>query len=92
MGKCFSKPKPEPEELGPDGQPILSLYQFELMRSVGRGAFGKVRIVRHKCTKQLYAMKYINKEKCISQNAVKNTILERNMLEAIEHPLIVNLR
>ena len=62
------------------------------MRSVGRGAFGKVRIVKHKASKQLYAMKYINKEKCINQHAIKNTILERNLLEAIQHPLIVNLR
>ena len=62
------------------------------MRSVGRGAFGKVRIVKHKSSKQLYAMKYINKEKCITQGAVKNTFLERNLLESIENPLIVNLR
>ena len=71
---------------------LVTLRQFELMRSVGRGAFGKVRIVRHKRTEKLYAMKYINKEKCIAQSAVKNTLLERNLLEAIEHPLIVNLR
>lgn len=51
-----------------------------------------MRIVRHKRTEKLYAMKYINKEKCIAQGAVKNTLLERNLLEAIEHPLIVNLR
>lgn len=37
-------------------------------------------------------MKYINKEKCLEQGAVKNTIFERNLLEQIEHPLIVNLR
>lgn len=70
----------------------MCLKQFELLRSVGKGAFGKVRIVRHKRSKQLYALKYINKDKCIKQHAIKNTILERDMLEAIEHPLIVNLR
>lgn len=59
---------------------------------MGRGAFGKVRIVKHKKSKELYALKYINKEKCIKQQAVRNTFLERDMLEAIEHPLIVNLR
>ena len=49
--------------------------------------------MRRKNDKQiLYAMKYINKEKCIAQNAVKNTLFERNLLEQIEHPLIVNLR
>lgn len=79
-------------EIGPSGKPIITLKQFELLRSVGKGAFGKVRIVKHKKSKELYALKYINKEKCIRQGAVKNTFLERDMLEAIEHPLIVNLR
>lgn len=37
-------------------------------------------------------MKYINKEKCLSQGALKNTIFERNLLEHLEHPFIVNLR
>lgn len=70
----------------------MCLKQFELLRSVGKGAFGKVRIVRHKRSKELYALKYISKDQCIKQRAIKNTILERDMLEAIEHPLIVNLR
>lgn len=37
-------------------------------------------------------MKYINKEKCIGQKAVRNTLFERNLLVDLEHPLIVNLR
>ncbi|KAI8087009.1 kinase-like domain-containing protein [Gilbertella persicaria] len=70
----------------------VELSHFILLRSVGKGAFGKVRVVQHKGTKKLYALKYINKEKCIDMNAVANIISERNLLESIDYSLIVNLR
>lgn len=48
--------------------------------------------MRKKSDKQLYALKYINKQKCLQQKAVRNTVFERNLLVDLEHPLIVNLR
>ena len=56
------------------------------------GAFGKVRVVQHKKDKKLYALKYINKAKCIKMKAVDNIIQERRLLEEVDFPLIVNLR
>ncbi|KNE69859.1 AGC/YANK protein kinase [Allomyces macrogynus ATCC 38327] len=73
-------------------QLAVDLNHFELLRSVGKGAFGKVRVVQHKRDKTLYALKYINKEKCIKMRAVENIIQERRLLEEIHFPLIVNLR
>ncbi|CAO3699077.1 unnamed protein product [Rhizopus stolonifer] len=70
----------------------VNLAHFTLLRSVGKGAFGKVRVVQHKTTKQLYALKYINKNKCIQMRAVENIISERKILEQIECHLIVNMR
>ncbi|KAG0749548.1 hypothetical protein G6F57_000769 [Rhizopus arrhizus] len=70
----------------------VELSHFVLLRSVGKGAFGKVRVVQHKGTQKLYALKYINKEKCIQMKAVENIISERRLLEHIDHSLIVNLR
>ncbi|KAG0168545.1 hypothetical protein DFQ28_004787 [Apophysomyces sp. BC1034] len=70
----------------------VDLAHFTLLRSVGKGAFGKVRVVQHKGTKQLYALKYINKSKCIQMRAVENIISERRLLEQINCGLIVNLR
>lgn len=70
----------------------VELSHFTLLRSVGKGAFGKVRVVQHKGTKQLYALKYINKVKCIQMRAVENIISERQLLERIECNLIVNMR
>ncbi|RKP10176.1 kinase C-like protein, partial [Thamnocephalis sphaerospora] len=68
------------------------LMHFHLLRSVGRGSFGKVRIVERKDTKQVYALKYISKKECIRMDALRNVFRERNILESIDHPYVVNLR
>ena len=40
----------------------MSLNHFRLLRVVGRGAFGKVRIVERKDTNLAFALKYIRKD------------------------------
>ncbi|KAI9346185.1 kinase-like domain-containing protein [Obelidium mucronatum] len=70
----------------------VDLRSFNLLRVVGKGAFGKVRIVQKKDTGVLYALKYINKLQCIRMRAIQNIFRERCILEDINHPLIVNLR
>lgn len=70
----------------------ISLFHFILLRVIGKGAFGKVRIVQHKQTRATYALKYINKTKCVKMKAVSNIIQERKLLEKVEHPFVVNLR
>ncbi|KAF9585196.1 hypothetical protein BGW38_003466 [Lunasporangiospora selenospora] len=70
----------------------IELSHFHLLRSVGKGAFGKVRVVQHKKTREIYALKYINKAKCIRMKAVENIIQERRLLEEVEFSLICNLR
>ncbi|KAF9442104.1 kinase-like protein [Macrolepiota fuliginosa MF-IS2] len=84
MGCCFSEPV--------DFNGEVSLYHFDLHRAVGKGAFGKVRVVEHKRSNKLYALKYIDKSRCVRQKAMANIIQERRLLEEIDHPFIVNLR
>lgn len=43
----------------------------------------QVRVVQHKGNKNIYALKYINKQKCLQMSAVDNIIEERKLLEAI---------
>ncbi|KAI9203325.1 kinase-like domain-containing protein, partial [Polychytrium aggregatum] len=70
----------------------VELNHFNLLRSVGKGAFGKVRVVQHKQSNQIYALKYINKDKCIKMRAVENIIQERRLLEEVHSPFVCNLR
>ncbi|KAF9045769.1 kinase-like protein [Hymenopellis radicata] len=86
MGGVCCRPTP----IDFDGE--VTLFHFVLLRCVGKGAFGKVRVVQHKQTKDLYALKYINKTKCVKMKAVPNVIQERRLLEEVDHPFIVNLR
>ncbi|KAG9298745.1 hypothetical protein G9A89_012813 [Geosiphon pyriformis] len=70
----------------------VNLSHFKLLRVVGRGAFGKVRIVERRDNKRLFALKYISKEECIKMDALRNVLRERYMLEELDHPLVCNLR
>ena len=42
--------------------PLVNLNHFRLLRVVGKGAFGKVRIVERKDTGATFALKYIRKD------------------------------
>ncbi|OAD78368.1 serine/threonine protein kinase AGC family, partial [Phycomyces blakesleeanus NRRL 1555(-)] len=71
----------------------VNLAQFESIRMIGKGSFGKVRMVRHvERRDECYAMKCISKEHCIKLNAVRNIIRERTILEQLAHPLVCNMR
>lgn len=39
-----------------------------------------------------YALKYINKKKCIKKQSVRNIFRERIILEKCDHPFIINLQ
>eukprot|EP01135_Chromosphaera_perkinsii_P002545 Nk52_evm61s224 gene=Nk52_evmTU61s224 len=87
MGGCSCREK-EPI----DFDAPVNLDHFKILRSIGRGAFGKVCIVMRRDNERMFAMKYMNKEKCISQKAVKNVLNEIKILKNIEHSFIVNLQ
>ncbi|KAI3320242.1 kinase-like protein [Xylariaceae sp. AK1471] len=79
------------------GKPVdlngeVNLNHFRLLRVVGRGAFGKVRIVERKDTGLTFALKYIRKDEVVRSESVRNIIRERRMLEHVNHPFICNLR
>nr|XP_025043608.1 ribosomal protein S6 kinase beta-2 isoform X2 [Pelodiscus sinensis] len=76
-----------PERIGP--------HCFELLRVLGKGGYGKVfqvRKVQGTNAGNIFAMKVLKKAK-IACNAkdTAHTKAERNILEAIKHPFIVDL-
>jgi serine/threonine protein kinase len=52
--------------------PLVNLNHFRLLRVVGKGAFGKVRIVERKDTGLTFALKYIRKEEGLSDLQLSN--------------------
>ena len=71
--------------------PNATLEDFSQLKVLGRGAFGKVVLVRLEKNKKLYAMKILKKEIVIKRKQVNHTMTERSLLEKLNHPFIVKL-
>ncbi|KAF2705700.1 kinase-like protein [Pleomassaria siparia CBS 279.74] len=73
-------------------QDRLSIEEFELLKVVGRGSFGKVMQVMKHDTHRIYALKTIRKAHIISRSEVAHTLAERSVLAQINNPFIVPLK
>ncbi|PYI26413.1 serine/threonine-protein kinase gad8 [Aspergillus indologenus CBS 114.80] len=70
----------------------MKLEDFELLKVVGKGSFGKVMQVMKKDTGRIYALKTIRKAHIISRSEVTHTLAERSVLAQINNPFIVPLK
>eukprot|EP00826_Nyctotherus_ovalis_P059807 TRINITY_DN8350_c0_g1_i3.p1 TRINITY_DN8350_c0_g1~~TRINITY_DN8350_c0_g1_i3.p1 ORF type:complete len:483 (-),score=146.72 TRINITY_DN8350_c0_g1_i3:880-2328(-) len=68
-----------------------TIEDFELLNLIGKGAFGRVYLVKHKKTEKLYAMKALDKKRVMTQNILRYTRTERDVLCVTKHPFIVGL-
>ncbi|EDW52284.1 GM12352 [Drosophila sechellia] len=69
-----------------------ALDDFERIKTLGTGSFGRVMIVQHKPTKDYYAMKILDKQKVVKLKQVEHTLNEKRILQAIQFPFLVSLR
>lgn len=78
---------PGTEKVGPT--------DFQLLKVLGKGGYGKVFQVRKTTGKdsgKIFAMKVLKKAKIVrNQKDTAHTKAERNILEAVQHPFIVDL-
>ncbi|KAF2484822.1 kinase-like domain-containing protein [Neohortaea acidophila] len=70
----------------------LKIEDFDLLKVVGKGSFGKVMQVMKKDTSRIYALKTIRKQHIISRSEVAHTLAERSVLAQINNPFIVPLK
>ena len=71
---------------------FVSPSDFELLKVIGMGAFGKVLQVRSKVTGQVLAMKVISKRKLKSKHGyIENVRAERDILTRVNHPFVVTM-
>lgn len=73
-------------------QGSLKIEDFDLLKVVGRGSFGKVMQVLKKDTGRIYALKTIRKAHIISRSEVAHTLAERSVLAQINNPFITPLK
>lgn len=70
----------------------ISFSDFDSLKLLGTGSFGKVLLVRHRKTNAIYAMKILKKEYIIQRQQQAHTQAERDILEKIHYPFIVSLQ
>lgn len=70
----------------------LGPEDFELLRVVGQGAFGKVFQVRKRDTREVFAMKVMRKDRILEKSHGEYVRAERDALTSVVHPYIVTLR
>ncbi|KAJ3161927.1 hypothetical protein HDU88_007159 [Geranomyces variabilis] len=70
----------------------LTAADFELLKVVGKGSFGKVLQVRKKDTGRIYAMKVLVKKDIVERQEIAHTLSERNVLIQATSPFLVGLK
>ena len=69
-----------------------SMDDFQPLKLVGKGSFGKVILVKYFNNEKIYAMKILDKEEIIRRKQIKHTKTERLLLEKLNHPFIAQLQ
>ena len=70
----------------------VTIDDFELLKVLGKGSFGKVMQVKKKDTGDIFAMKILQKDKVLEKHQLEHTKAERHILQAVQHPFMVHLR
>ncbi|KAJ7565559.1 hypothetical protein O6H91_02G065300 [Diphasiastrum complanatum] len=66
-----------------------SIDDFEIIKPISRGAFGRVFLARKRTTGDLFAIKVLRKADMIRKNAVESVQAERNILISARNPFVV---
>ncbi|XVE69918.1 hypothetical protein DITRI_Ditri10aG0029900 [Diplodiscus trichospermus] len=66
-----------------------TIDDFEIIKPISRGAFGKVFLARKRTTGDLFAIKVLKKLDMIRKNDIERILAERNILIAVRNPFVV---
>ncbi|KIJ13756.1 hypothetical protein PAXINDRAFT_80186 [Paxillus involutus ATCC 200175] len=73
----------------------VAVDDFEMMRVLGKGCAGKVLLVRHKMSSDLYALKAITKRHVLAHQELQHTLTEQAVLKRMskeaKDPFVVKL-
>ncbi|XP_044527084.1 RAC-beta serine/threonine-protein kinase isoform X3 [Gracilinanus agilis] len=69
-----------------------TMNDFDYLKLLGKGTFGKVILVREKATGRYYAMKILRKEVIIAKDEVAHTVTESRVLQNTRHPFLTALK
>ena len=68
----------------------LNISDYQLSKTVGTGSFGRVKLIKHKKEKTIFALKMLKKSEIIRLKQVDHIYSEYTILSQIYHPFIVS--
>ncbi|XP_019354200.1 serine/threonine-protein kinase Sgk3 isoform X2 [Alligator mississippiensis] len=78
--------------LGPSGNPHAKPTDFDFLKVIGKGSFGKVLLAKRKLDGKYYAVKVLQKKVVLNRKEQKHIMAERNvLLKNVKHPFLVGL-
>ena len=85
----------DPNAVGKKSQRKVVIDDFEMMRVLGKGCAGKVLLVRHKPTQDVFALKAITKRHVLAHQELQHTLTEQAVLKRMaaegSDPFVVKL-
>eukprot|EP00696_Hemimastix_kukwesjijk_P018859 gnl/Hemi2/7919_TR2732_c0_g11_i1.p1 gnl/Hemi2/7919_TR2732_c0_g11~~gnl/Hemi2/7919_TR2732_c0_g11_i1.p1 ORF type:complete len:403 (-),score=65.14 gnl/Hemi2/7919_TR2732_c0_g11_i1:211-1419(-) len=69
----------------------LSLADFQLLRTLGTGTFGRVKLCKFRGDNKFYAIKILKKAHIIRLKQLDHILSEKNLLSRLAHPFIVRM-
>lgn len=73
----------------PSSKPKPVIENYQILRVLGRGTYGKVQLVRSKIDGKLYALKTMGKRLLEETEQVAQTMVEKDVLMKSSHPFLV---
>ncbi|KAL1894164.1 cAMP-dependent protein kinase catalytic subunit [Sporothrix stenoceras] len=68
-----------------------SLADFNILRTLGTGSFGRVHLVQSRHNQRFYAVKVLKKAQVVRMKQVEHTNDERRMLAEVKNPFLITL-
>ncbi|RUS83851.1 hypothetical protein EGW08_008392 [Elysia chlorotica] len=97
--KSLSTEEDKDEDADQEGQEVASLTKikqpceedYDTIKLISNGAYAAVYLVRHKDTRQRFAMKKICKQNLVLRNQIEQVFLERDILSFTDNPFVVSM-
>uniref|UniRef100_A0A1X7UYV0 non-specific serine/threonine protein kinase n=1 Tax=Amphimedon queenslandica TaxID=400682 RepID=A0A1X7UYV0_AMPQE len=71
---------------------LKTMEDFEMLKVLGKGTFGKVVLCREKSTDEIFAMKILKKDVIVAKDEITHTLTENRVLQSTKHPFLTQLK